>query len=183
VSTNGPPDPLALPWRPSVDDVAALIRARTKDASGTELGTFTDQTRPTDAEVEQLITNGVAKVAAAVGMWDLPDECLEEGRHLAAILAACEAELSFWPEQVRSDRSPYAQLWALYQYDIEQFVTFVGIYAPAGTGGAAIGTIPTPSATVIFGYTWGFSWPQLSDVVNVGMGPSSPRRAPRARRR
>src|SRR5215471_18531552 len=100
-STPPPVDPLTIPWRPTVDDVAALIRARTKDASGNELGTFTPATRPTDAEVEELITNGMAKVAALVG-WDLPADTYEEARHLASIVAACEVELSYWPEQVRS---------------------------------------------------------------------------------
>jgi hypothetical protein len=34
---------------PSVLDVAALMRARTKDSNGIEVGTFNDDTRPTSA--------------------------------------------------------------------------------------------------------------------------------------
>src|SRR5215471_17391851 len=102
-STPPPVDPLTIPWRPTVDDVAALIRARTKDASGNELGTFTSATRPTDAEVEQLITNGCAKVATLVG-WTLPSDAEAEANHLAALWTACEVEQSYWPEQVRTER-------------------------------------------------------------------------------
>jgi hypothetical protein len=48
------------PLRPSVADVALLIRARTKDADGREVGTFTDETRPTDEQVEEHISAAVA---------------------------------------------------------------------------------------------------------------------------
>jgi hypothetical protein len=58
-----PPDPAAS-WRPQVEDVAALLRARTKDANGEEHGTFDDSTRPNAIQVEILITNGCADVAA-----------------------------------------------------------------------------------------------------------------------
>src|SRR5215831_10447937 len=117
MSTTPPVDPLTIPWRPTVDDVAALIRARTKDASGNELGTFTAATRPTDAEVNQLITNGCAKVASVVG-WTLPADAEHEARHLAAVWTAYEVEQSYWPEQVRTERSTALQLLGIYQYDI-----------------------------------------------------------------
>jgi hypothetical protein len=39
---------------PSVLDVAALLRARTKDVNGVEVGTFTDDTRPTSSQVLRL---------------------------------------------------------------------------------------------------------------------------------
>jgi len=172
MSTPAPVDPLTIPWRPTVDDVAALIRARTKDASANELGTFTSATRPTDAEVEQLITNGCAKVASVVG-WDLPADAEHEGLHLAAIWAACEVELSYWPEQVRTERSPYAQLLATYTYDIGPFADYVAALAPAGSLGQTSGTFYTPSFTVAYAYTYGYGMmapAPLSDLVNVGSG-------------
>ena len=170
--TDTPVDPLTIPWRPTVDDVAALIRARTKDASGNELGTFSDKTRPTDAEVEQLITNGCAKVASVVG-WGLPADAEAEAMHLAAIWTACEVELSYWPEQVRTERSPYAQLLAMYEYDIGPFAEYVSQLTPGGGGsvGARSGTFYSPSATAAWAYTFGYgSAVPLSDVVNVGLG-------------
>src|SRR5262245_60700010 len=131
MSVTPPVDPLTIPWRPTVDNVAALLRARTKDASGNEIGTFTPATRPTNVEVEMLITNGCAKLAALIG-WTIPADAEIEAKHLAAIVAACEAELSYWPEQVRNDRSAYAQLWAMYEANIDNFVSYV----------AAISTTP-----------------------------------------
>jgi len=166
--TDTPIDPMTVPWRPSVDDVAALLRARTKDASGNEIGTFTDQTRPTDAEVEMLITNGCAKIASLVG-WDVPADAQAEALHLAAIVAACEVELSYWPEQVRADRSPYAQLWALFQDDRDAFMQYVSALSPAGSVGTRIGTLDVASGTVVWAYQYGYGGlgKTLSDLVNV----------------
>jgi len=158
-------DPLTVPWRPSVDDVAALLRARTKDASGNELGTFTSETRPTDAEVEQLITNGMGKVASRVG-WELPEQTWEEARHLASLVAACEVEVSYRPEEVRTERSAYQQLWAMFTYDIDPFAEMVGSLQP---GGLAPGpeTLKTPSGTVNWAYTYGFGVPPVDEIANV----------------
>jgi hypothetical protein len=52
---------------PSVLDVAALLRARTKDSNGMEVGTFNDDTRPTSAQVLTLIDQAVADVQAWLG--------------------------------------------------------------------------------------------------------------------
>lgn len=169
MSTPAPPvDPLTVVWRPTVDDVAALIRARTKDASMNEVGTFTDQTRPTNVEVEQLITNGCAKIASLVG-WDVPSDAQAEASHLAAIVAACEVELSYFPEQVRTDRSAYTQLWQMFQDDRQAFVDYVSTLSPAGSVGTRIGTLDVASGTVIYAYQYGYGgmgkW--LSNLVNV----------------
>jgi hypothetical protein len=168
VPTESPTDPLIVEWRPTVDDVAALLRARTKNASGNEVGTFTDETRPTDAEVEQLITNGCAKIASLVG-WDVPGDAQAEALHLAAIVAACEVETSYFPEQVRTDRSAYQQLWAMFQDDRDAFIEYVSALSPAGAVGATAGTFKVVSGTVLWAYQYGFVGPgvQLSDVVNV----------------
>jgi len=172
VSTPEPIDPLTVAWRPTVDDVAALIRARTKDSSGNEVGTFTDKTRPTDPEVEQLITNGCAKIAALVG-WDFPADAYYEAKHLAAIIAACECELSYFPEQVRTDRSAFTQLWQLFTEDRDAFVSYVAQITPPGTDGSIaskLGTLDVMSGTVAWAYEWGYAMPygtKLSDVVNV----------------
>jgi len=169
VTTSPAPDVASDPaWRPTVDDVAALIRARTKDPSGRELGTFTSETRPSDDQVEKLITNGCAKVASFVG-WELPDDAWPEAGHLASLVAACEAELSYYPEQVQTGRSAYAELWAMYQYDVGQFADYVAQIAPTSPVAARSGSIATPSGTVVFAYEMGYGvWP-LGDVVgNVG---------------
>ena len=161
-----PVDPLTVVWRPTVDDVAALLRARTKDAQMNEVGTFTDKTRPTDVEVEQLITNGCAKIASLVG-WDIPGDAQAEATHLASIIAACEVELSYFPEQVRSDRSPYPQLWALFQDDRDSFIQHVASLSPVGSIGTKIGTLDVTSGTVAWAYANGYGYAFLSDLVNV----------------
>jgi hypothetical protein len=164
-------DPLSIDWRPTVDEVAALLRARTKDASGNEVGTFTDKTRPTDAEVEMLITNGCAKIASLVG-WDVPADAQPEATHLAAIVAACEVETSYYPEQVRTDRSAYQQLWAMFQDDRQAFIDYVSALSPVGAVGSEIGTFDVASGTVVWAYQQGLVGPtasgaRMSDVVNV----------------
>ena len=52
---------------PSTDDVAALDRARTRDNEGVELGQFTEETRPTNEQVETLISLVAGDVAMRVG--------------------------------------------------------------------------------------------------------------------
>ena len=173
MSTNGstPVDPLTVPWRPTVDDIAALLRARTKDASGVEVGTFNENTRPTDVEVEQLITNGCAKIASLVG-WDIPSDAQPEASHLAALVTACEVELSYFPEQVRTDRSAYTQLWQMFQDDRQAFIDYVAALTPPGSGaiGSKLGTLGVVSGTVAYAYANGYAVPygvKLSDVLNV----------------
>jgi hypothetical protein len=167
--TLPPIDPLTVPWRPTVDDVAALLRARTKDASGNEIGTFNEETRPTDAEVEQLITNGCAKVAS-LATWYVPGDAQPEASHLAALVTACEVELSYFPEQVRSDRSGFQQLWAMFQDDRQAYIDLVAALVPPGTVAATTGTFKVASGTVLWAYEYGYIGPgvALSDVVNAG---------------
>ena len=47
---------------PSVDDVALLCATRTIDSSGTQLGEFTSDTNPTDAQTQALIEQAVTLV-------------------------------------------------------------------------------------------------------------------------
>jgi hypothetical protein len=138
---------LAADWRPSVEDVAALIRARTKDDAGNEHGTFDDTTRPTSTQVEILITNGCADVATWVG-YELHDSLWNEARNLATIYTACQIEESYYPEQVAAQRSAWEQLWRRYQYGLERLVETAGAMAGPGTVAAREGSILTPSMTV-----------------------------------
>lgn len=87
-------------WRPSIADVAALLRARTRDSDGNELGTFTDdgETRPTAADVQTLIDHAVADVEGnIVGV--LPARMYVTARMLAALGAALLVEGSYFAEQ------------------------------------------------------------------------------------
>jgi len=106
-----PPDPIYV-WLPTADDVAALLRARTKDATGRELGAWTDETRPTLTEVEDLILISAEYIVGVAGL--PPDACTSAARGATTLRAAMMVELSYFPEQVRSDRSAYAELKDLY---------------------------------------------------------------------
>lgn len=140
--TPGLPPADAPAWAPSVADVGALLHARTKDANGAELGTFTEATRPTADQVVPLILNGCADVATFVG-WELPLDLHPQARNLAAIYAACQVEEGYWPEQVNSDRSPWGQLWQRYQYGIGNFARQVAEAVPGSpTAGGSIYTPP-----------------------------------------
>lgn len=92
-------DARRIPFVP-VSDVAALLRARTRDANGNELGTFTDdgRTRPTAAEVETLIDFAAGDVIGNID-GPLPQNLREEARRLVALGAALLVEGSYFPEQ------------------------------------------------------------------------------------
>jgi hypothetical protein len=102
-------------WAPTVQDVANLLRARTITANGGEVGNFTSATRPNADEVTGLIEQAHADVQDAVGpMVIIPPVCINSATSLVALGAALRIEMSYYPEQVGSGRSPYAQLKKLY---------------------------------------------------------------------
>jgi len=100
-------------WVPAVADVGALLRARTKDSNGNELGTFTASTRPTGDEAALLIQQAADDILAATGVL-IPDAVAGVARSMAVYRAAMLIELSYWPEQVAANKSPYAAYKALY---------------------------------------------------------------------
>jgi hypothetical protein len=91
-------------------NVAALLRARTKDAGGNELGQWTTETRPTLAQVTEALTLATGIVEARVGT--PVDACLSAFHVAVCFEAACMIEKSYFPEQVESGRSHYDQLRA-----------------------------------------------------------------------
>jgi hypothetical protein len=93
-------------------DVAALLRARTKDTDGRELGEWTEETRPTVTEVEQKIE--IARALVGLNAGAIPDPCREGAETAVALLAAMLVEQSYFPEQVADNRSPYQMLERLY---------------------------------------------------------------------
>lgn len=125
-----PTPPLAYP---STAAVAALLRARTKDLTGVELGDFTDNTRPTGAEVERLILQAYAEVTGQSGTI-LHAACAGAATALVVIRAAMWVELSYFPEQVRSDRSVYAELAEQYTAGLTGLVACVEGNVPGGGG-------------------------------------------------
>src|SRR5215471_9107083 len=135
MSTPEPPN-----VTPTLEDVAALIRARTKDSSGNEVGTFTPATRPTNAQAQEAIDHAVIAVHEKVG--GIGAACAGLAKLAAAYGAAAEIELSYFPEQARTDRSPYTFLIARWTETLEGVHQCVLGNLPGGVG---------PDPTVAFG--------------------------------
>ena len=105
---------MAYDWAPSVEDVGALLRARTVEAdTGEELGTFTDDTRPTSTAVVSLIDAATDDVVSAVG-GQVPQGAGVPARRVAALGAALLVELTYFPEQLETGQSAYERLKELY---------------------------------------------------------------------
>jgi hypothetical protein len=100
-------------FTPSVSQVANWIRARTKNSYGVEIGTFTDDTRPTDEQAMAEIASATSDVVMFVDD-DIPEEAWPLAQEVASLGAACRIELSYFPEQVGTDRSAYDRLKTYY---------------------------------------------------------------------
>jgi hypothetical protein len=187
-----------LTTRPSVADVAVLLRARTKDAEGREVGTFDDTTRPNAEQVEIHIDNAVALLAVRLPR-DLPDLYAPTVKALTAYRAALQIEKSYFPEQVRSDRSAYDQLREEYLDDLAALIDALasaGGEDGSGTAGSRAHSEWTPTFLAVYGNTpidpaiWGLDpelwargyyadhWPEPENPANWRASPTQPPREP-----
>jgi hypothetical protein len=126
---------------PTVDSVAQILRARTKDDQGQELGTFTAATRPTDVQVSGLIATAQADVIAQTGPL-LGVLTQEAARSAVAMRTAMLVELSYFPEQVRNDRSAYPEYERLYN------ASMAALMASINAGGSGFDQFPFTSLPV-----------------------------------
>lgn len=148
-------------WAPTVSGVGALLRSRTKQAiTGAELGTFTNAdengagfTRPTADEVTVLLDQATGDVVSDVGA-DLPTVFWDRARFLVELGTALLIELTYFPEQVGSGKSTYAQLLALYTDRLKKLQTAVADYtdpnALPGEEGSGDGAEPGMFARFCF---------------------------------
>ncbi len=135
---------MAYDWAPSVEDVGAILRARTtKSETGEELGTFTDETRPTSTAVVSLIDDATDDVVSAVG-GQVPKGLERPARRTATIRAAMLVELTYFQEQLETGQSSYPQLREWYT---EQLAVLTGRIDDT-TGTDADGSFGTP----LFGF-------------------------------
>jgi hypothetical protein len=111
-------------WALTLRDVGARLRSRTLDSHMTEQGTFTADTRPTATQVNDLMPQALGDVAVATGS-DLPSKYWEAARSVAALRTALLIELTYYPEQINTGRSPYAQLKELYDDALKALVKAV----------------------------------------------------------
>lgn len=122
----------ALPkWAPTMQDIAAKLRARTKDNRNNEIGIFTPATRPTAEQVEVMIYGAVNDMALIIGSSTDP-KVLNYAKNLAIKKAAMDVELSYFPEQIQQGMSPYPAL----ERDLErELKDLYRVIDPDGTGG------------------------------------------------
>jgi hypothetical protein len=137
-------------------DVAALLRARTKDSHGAELGTWTDDTRPTTAQVQEQID--IARTLVRLDVGGIPDACQEGGEAVVALLASLLVEQSYWPEQVQSERSAYDRLLALYEQARLGLVACVAGNQPGGEGTASWRAYDVCTPLQPCGGDWPWDW-------------------------
>jgi hypothetical protein len=149
------------PFTPTVEDVAALIRARTKDNNGNEVGTFNEATRPTVEQAQEAIDHAMAALHEKVG--SIGPSCSSVTRMAATYGAAAEIELSYFPEQARTDRSPYSFLLNRYEQlllGVQECVLGNLPDYEEGGGSGRTGSVLVTSAAVNDYYTGRF-WPIL----------------------
>lgn len=131
---------------PSADVVGAILRTRTKDTNGNEIGTFNEDTRPSGVQVASLILQGAGDLALAIGTSDLPEDLWDSARMVAAYRAACLIELTYFPEQVALGRSPYPQLKELYDEALASLklsVKAADVLSPSLDGGEGAYAFPS----------------------------------------
>lgn len=105
---------LVVTWAPTMAQVATFLRARTKDSNGNELGIFNANTRPTNTQAIELTSQAINDVVGQLGI-AIPTRVQEIATSVATIGAAMLIELSYFPEQVARNNSPYEELNSLYK--------------------------------------------------------------------
>jgi len=106
---------------PTTAEVAAWVPTRTT-VLGNRQNDFTADTEPTGDQVDILAAAAASHVDSQIG--DIT-ECSEyqnlgEPTAVAALYTAMLVELTYFPEQVGTNRSPYAQLKELWDERLEQ---------------------------------------------------------------
>lgn len=142
---------------PSVDDVAVVMRARTRDRAGNE-GAFTSTTRPTAAEVDRVIALVTAQVQAEVGP-DIPPVIAAEARAVILDGVAARLEDAYWPEQNQGPDSPGARHAQWYRDGLTTLGKSRAAYTATATrgGGMNIGSLRVVGGTATSSPLW--PWP------------------------
>lgn len=117
-----------LDYTPTLKEVGSLVRSRTTDTGGNEIGTFNSNTTPNATQVTEIINDVVQELYAAGFGADIPDAPSTEdpevlrtaAKRCAAYGAAALVELSHFPEQVATGRSPYKMYDERYQKAMKQ---------------------------------------------------------------
>jgi hypothetical protein len=143
----------SIDYTPSLEDIGAADRARTRDSNGNALGTFTSDTMPDGVSVNTLIQNAVGFIEgfAEAGGVTIEARCAPSAKQAIIYRVAMGIELDFFPEQIVADNSPYDEYKALYEAAINQLARCLGINNP--DDGPATGNEDEPeTALPLFGF-------------------------------
>lgn len=156
-----------------VEGVGALLRARTVvdyEHGGQEVGTFTVNTRPTYQQVLELMDQAAQDLDTEIGAdtttFPRPDSIKPLALSLLKLRTAMLIELSFFPDSVASQHSPYEQIERMYDKRLPALIKAV---AQAGAGDRpgspddelkpVFSFPPAPSSVVEFpAPTWWGGW-------------------------
>lgn len=160
--------------RPTVNDVAKLLRARTQVKGGNESGTFSATTRPTADEVDGMIDDALdevlGKVKSITEFASLAPSVEEaEGyerrvRGAIKLYAAVLIEASYFPEQIKAGNSAHDVYLKLYESRIRALIAEGETGEAQGEGGEGAGGAGSPADPY-----WGFP----SDAFHSGIGLST----------
>lgn len=113
LSSDSPPifnSPAAnYAYLPSLAEVGARLRNRTRDDGGNLVGTFNANTEPTGPQANHLIQIAATDVADVIGV-SLDESLYQTARSAVSLRAAMLIELTYFDDQVQTGRSPYQQL-------------------------------------------------------------------------
>lgn len=148
-------------YRPSVKAVADKIRDRTIDEFDNELGTFTSETIPSAAQVEDIINSAVDEVTSVLGenIPDAPapaspDSWRVSAQNIVALLAAAKVELTHYGKEVARQNSPYDALLKEFDRSLLWLSSKMGLVIPGsdtGGGGGSSTDVPSGSHIAIWG--------------------------------
>jgi len=126
--------------RPTVHELGAFMRARTRAGTAGLQGTFNDDTRPTADQADLMIDLAANAILGQLG--DIPDRLRVRVRSVVILLAAMYVEQSYYPDQVANeDQSPWQQYKDLYDDQIAALERAVAGNEP-GSRFPRMGSIP-----------------------------------------
>lgn len=121
-------------WSPDPAAVKALIPTRVE--------AFDDTSTPTRADVVEVVDQITAEILAEVG--EVPDSALlhDYAHRVAALGAAAQVELAFWPEQTQDGTTVGQILYAKYQDGLARLRELID--AAVADRGEFTGSMPMP---------------------------------------
>lgn len=143
----------AAPYRPSVRQIASILRVRPKTVGGDTLDTFTADTTPTASQVEEYIDNAASEVLAETGA-TIPPAVTAFAMWTIAIRAGQFVELGY-PEVLGTARTAFAELETMFTDRMPKLLAAVneagGDTADPGGAGLAYWGFPVEAEGFITG--------------------------------